>query len=78
MDFNEMVLRCLATFQAGYGDGRKLMEINWLPWEQERTPEIQCVFTLVSPVYVRCRVHPTVSGTYGTEIYSGRTWELAD
>ena len=78
MDINRMVIRCLETFQAGYGTNKKLVEINWIPWNEKRTPEIRCVFNVISPGSVCCIVYSAVSWTHGTDFNTGRAWVLSD
>ena len=78
MDERKMVLRCLETFQAGYDVDTRLVEINWLPWDKERTSEIRCLFWADMLGFVRCCVHSSLSRTHGADLDTGRTWELPD
>jgi hypothetical protein len=76
MDISEMVLLCLETFRAGYDADKRLVEINWLPWDKEPTPKIRCLFWPGSSSRILCCVHPAVSGTHGVDLDTGRIWEL--
>ena len=78
MDEHEMVLRCLETFSLGYAADTRLVEINWIHWNEERTPEIRCVFISVVPRSIRCVVYPTISRTHGVNLDSGQSWKLPD
>jgi hypothetical protein len=78
MDISKMVLLCLETFQAGYDADQRLIQINWVSWDEERTPEIRCVFWFDNISSVCCRVYPSVSRTHGVDLHTRRTWELPD
>ena len=78
MDEYKMVLRCMETFQAGYDADKKLVEINWISWNKKPTPEIRCVFIALGTSLVRCNVYSSISGTYGVDLDTERTWELLD
>jgi len=76
MDINEMVLRCLEIFQAGYDADCRLVGIDWAHWTQDPTPEIRCVFSAWTPCRIRCVIYPSISGTHGVNLDTKETWKL--